>query len=679
MPAGSRVLLIDDDAFAFEVVQTLLEEVHSPLQVDWEQTFEAGLARLKTGAFDVCLLDHQLNEHSGVELLKAAMQAGCRTPIVMLTAHSERTLDLEAMQSGAVDYLIKGDFGGAFLERVVRYAIERARTLERLRESEERYALAVSGSNDGIWDWKIGERALFLSARCNEMLGLDPGPVEDTWERWFDRVQPEDRARLKRELDANVDGTSSLLAADVRMQHQDGSWRWVRLRGSAVRDATGRATRMAGSLSDVTQALSKDPLTGLSNRLRYLDRLEHALIRMRRDKDYTFAVLFLDCDRFKVVNDSLGHNAGDQLLVAIARRLERCVRGIDTAARFGGDEFAILLDDAREPDGPVRVAERIIEELKAPFELEGREVFSGASIGIAMSRPAYQRPEEVLRDADTAMYRAKALGRGRVAVFDEQMHDRAVAVLRLESELRRAVTEGELTVHYQPIVTLPGRRLKGFEALVRWRHPTRGLLAPDQFIALAEETGVVVALDRFVLHEACTRAAKWAHGARGPTISVNASRRQLDRPGAAEVVLEVLRETGLAPGALCLEVTETLVVDHPQALANLNLLKAHGVQLVMDDFGTGYSSFANLHALPFTGMKIDMSFVRELATSASAREVVRAIITLGRGLKLQVAAEGVESAAQLEVLESLGCELAQGYVFDRPMALEQTERWLSKL
>jgi diguanylate cyclase (GGDEF)-like protein/PAS domain S-box-containing protein len=672
-----KVLLVDDDAFAFRVVKTLLDEAKSPIALEWAESYDKGLSRLRAGGADVCLLDYQLGERSGIDLLKALEETGVRTPVVMLTAQTDHQLDLDAMKAGAVDFLVKGEFTGAVLERVVRYAAERARVLDRLRESEERYALAVTGSNDGIWDWKTGEPRMFISPRWKQLLGMQQAEMEDTVDAFYSRVHSDDRTRLQTAIESHIAGRLPFLEAEARMLHRDGNWHWVLMRGTAVRDSTGRATRIAGSLTDITSARNRDPLTGLANRALYLDRLEHALARAKRDPEYTFAVLFLDCDRFKVVNDSLGHSAGDILLVSIARRLEHCVRNVDTVARFGGDEFAVLLDDAREPDGPTRVAERIIEELAKPFNVGGREVFSGASVGIAHSRAIYAKPEEVLRDADIAMYRAKAHGKGRVAVFDEQMHERAMTVMQLETELRHAVESSQLEVFYQPIVTCPGGALKGFEALVRWRHPVRGLVVPDAFIPLAEETGTIQGIDQWVLREACLRAVHWRRELEPTlTMSVNASHRQLDVPGAPQVVLEVLKETGLPPEALSLEVTESVVLDHPQAVSNLSLLKEHGVRIVMDDFGTGYSSLATLHRLPFTGMKIDKSFVQRLGDDASARELVRAIITLGRGLSLTVAAEGVETAGQLDALSQLGCELVQGYRFSVPMSAADTfARW----
>ncbi len=675
MTASSRVLLIDDDSLAHEVVGALLQEAESSVVLAGATSFDEGVGALLAGGVDVCLLDYRLGSRSGLDLLRTVQASGCKTPIVMLTAHSERELDLEAMKAGAVDFLVKGNFDGPFLDRVLRYSIERARTHERLRESEERYELAVNGSTDAIWDWKVGQSELFLSDQWSVMLGLADRP-DHTLSAFMFRLHDDDRPRFQAELDATIRGTISRLEADVRVAHHNGSYRWVRLRGSTVRDAQGVATRIAGSLSDVTFARNRDPLTGLANRTLYLDRLQQALNRSRRDPQYTFAVLFIDCDRFKVVNDSLGHTAGDKLLKSIAQRLERSTRAIDTVARFGGDEFALLLDDARAPDGASRVAERIIEEIARPFQIEGREVFTGASIGIAMHNPSYKQPEEILRDADTAMYRAKAGGRGQVAMFDADMHRRALAVLELESELRRSIEANQLEVYFQPILKAQTRRVCGFEALVRWRHPTRGLIPPAEFLPLAEETGFILLLDRWVLERACQLAAGWPEPL---TVSINGSRLLLDRPDVEAIIASALAASKLPPSRLSLEVTETVVMDRPQVVANLDALRRRGIQVAMDDFGTGYSSLANLHALPFTGLKIDRAFISQVTSSDRVREVVRAIIALGHGLSLRVTAEGVETEQQFELLKGLECDDVQGYLFCKPMPVDQVAAYISRV
>jgi len=454
----------------------------------------------------------------------------------------------------------------------------------------------------------------------------------------------------------------------------------VLMRGLAERDAAGQATRLAGSLSDVTQTRAHDPLTGLPNRTLYLDRLERALQRLRRQKDAHFAVLFLDLDRFKVVNDGLGHNAGDELLVGIANRLKKSLRTVDTIARFGGDEFTLLLEDVKHADDAVRVARRLLDELSVPFRLGGREVFTTASIGIALSQSTYQRPEEILRDADTAMYRAKALGKNRYEIFDRVMHEKAMRTLQMETELRTALELHHLTIHYQPIMCLESGALTGFEALVRWQHPERGLISPVEFVPLAEETGLVVQLDRWVLRTACLQLKRWQdqfpeHA--GLTMSVNTSKLQFDQADFVDEVDRVLKDTAVAAASLRLEVTETVVLGNdPVTTGMLQRLRERGVHLVVDDFGTGYSSLSYLQRLPFTGLKVDRSFIAHMDQGASSQEIVRAIVTLARGLGVKVTAEGVETKEQLEVLKQLQCDHAQGYFFHRPLDTSEAEALL---
>ena len=681
MPPSARILLVDDDAFAFKFLKAFLEEVGAPHELVWRDGYAAGLQALEADRFDLCLLDYQLGDRSGLDFLREAQGRQLRTPIVMLTGQGDRQLDLEAMRLGAADYLVKGDFGPEVFDRVVRYAVERQRTLERLRESEERYALAANGSNDGIWDWDVARDHIYLSPRWKAIVGDHLGELPDRLETWLGRVHSDDLDRLKHDLDEHVAGRSHQLENEHRLLHNDGTWRHVLARGQAVRDGSGRATRLAGSLTDVTQSRSRDPLTGLPNRVLYLDRVERAFARARREKDYRFALLFVDLDRFKIVNDSLGHRAGDGLLEGIARRLERCVRGVDTIARLGGDEFTVILDDVAEPDGAIRVATRIIEELSRPFALEEREVFTGASIGIALFTPAYQKPEDLLRDADTAMYRAKALGKGRYVVFDHAMHEKAMAVLTVESELRRAIDAGQLEAWYQPVFTVADERLVGFEALVRWRHPQKGLVAPDAFVPVAEDSALVVALDRFVLRRACLQLQAWVREFPGLelSMSVNASRRQFGIATCADALQAVLEETGVPPQKLRLEVTESISMEsNPIVQAQLQRISALGVQLVVDDFGVGYSSLALFQKYPFRGLKIDRSFVSRLDASKEAAEVVRAILAMGNALGLSVTAEGVENDAQHRALAELGCHFAQGYRMSRPLPPDDATLWLRR-
>jgi diguanylate cyclase (GGDEF)-like protein/PAS domain S-box-containing protein len=675
----ARILLIDDAEFAFKFLLDLLADLAEPPLLEWRGTWETGLESLTSGGFDVCLLDFQLGERSGFDLMREAAARGCRTPIVLLTGQGTRELDLEAQRLGAADYLVKGDFTAATLERVVRYAIERARTLERLRESEERYSLALQGANDGLWDWRVGKLCMHLSPRWKAMLGYGEDELADEKASWWSRVHPDDVAALDHALARHIEGETAFLEQEHRLRHRDGSWRHVLVRGKAVRNAAGEATRLAGSLTDVTDARSHDALTGLPNRVLFYDRLEQAFLRARRDPEYRFAVLFVDLDRFKNINDSLGHTAGDELLVGIARRLERCIRAVDTVARLGGDEFTILLDDAREPDGALRVAARVVEDLSRPFHLDGHQVFTGASVGIALSASHYARAEDLMRDADTAMYSAKAQGKGRFVVFDQAMHERALKVLSVESGLRRAIEERELEVHYQPVFTVKTKQLVGLEALVRWRHPERGMVAPLDFVPIAEDSDLIAMLDRYVLREATRQLRQWREvSGLDLFVAVNASRKQFARPGFAEDVQLWLDEAGLPAAALHLEVTETVTMDPaPLVGAQLSKVAAHGVALVIDDFGVGYSSLAVLHRFPFKGLKVDRSFVVNLDHSPQAAEVVRAILAMACALGLSCTAEGVETDAQYRQLEAWGCLQVQGFLLSKPLPAEAATAFIA--
>ena len=413
-----------------------------------------------------------------------------------------------------------------------------------------------------------------------------------------------------------------------------------------------------------------DALTGLHNRVLFMDRLQQAIVRSNRNEEEQFAVLFLDLDRFKLVNDSLGHLVGDQLLIATAQRLQSCLRSCDTLARLGGDEFAILLEPVQSISDAIAVAERIQQDLSVPLPLNGYEIFTTASIGIASSTIGYERPEDLLRDADTAMYCAKEQGKACYALFDTDMYKQTVTRLQLETDLRWAIERQELCVYYQAIMLLETGQITGFEALVRWQHPTRGLISPAEFIPVAEETGLIVPLGQWVLQTSCQQLCQWQ--AQFPalplTMSVNLSSKQLSQPTLVQQIDQILQQTGLAPKWLNLELTESGIMQNAVSAAKLLAqLKLRKIQVSIDDFGTGYSSLSRLHQFPIDTLKIDRSFVNQINQTGENIEMVEAIIALAHSLGMDVVAEGIETAEQLTQLKQLQCEYGQGYLFSKPL------------
>jgi diguanylate cyclase (GGDEF)-like protein/PAS domain S-box-containing protein len=565
-------------------------------------------------------------------------------------------------------------------EKVERSYVRERGLVEEIRLSEERYALAAEAASGGLWDWDLVNDVVFYSARWIALLECPGDAIGNTSEDWFGRVHPDDLASLLSAIEEHLVGRSSAVELEHRIRRGDGSYLWVLCRALVIRGVDDVPIRMVGSLTDVHErkelesqlrhAALYDPLTGLPNRTLFLDRLRVTMTRASRHSDHRFAVLFLDLDGFKLVNDSLGHLLGDALLSSVAERISADLRPSDTASRFGGDEFAILLDDITSPHNPVAVAERLQDRLARPFHVGGHEIFVTASIGIASSSTGYQSAEDVLRDADTAMYRAKATEKGTHAIFDSGMHTRAVSRLRVEAEFRQAIDGGQLRLYYQPIVAIRTGRALAFEALVRWEHPTRGLLGPAEFLPIAEETGLIVPMGRWILKEACRQIAEWkrAGAPEDLRVSVNVSNKQFWHGGLLEDVQQCLREADLEPRNIALEITETVVM-HNADLAERMLMDLHesGFALHIDDFGTGYSSLQALHRFPIEALKVDRSFVWGLGTDPRSTELVRTIAMMARNLGVDVIAEGIETEDQRRRVERLGCAYGQGYLFSRPV------------
>jgi diguanylate cyclase (GGDEF)-like protein/PAS domain S-box-containing protein len=566
---------------------------------------------------------------------------------------------------------------------------EQALAEQTLKRQQERLTLAAEGASDGLWEWDLRTQLMYVTGRCGEMLGLPPAAATMKADEWLQRVHADDVRPLKEALEAHLSGGIDHFEYQHRIRHEDGTYRLFLMRGVAAGRAGRRPARIAGSLTDTTaRAITEerlrnvvflDPLTGLGNRAVFVERLGQRLaqFKARRGRD-PFAVLYLDLDRFKVINDSLGHLVGDELLIAVSRRLESCLRQGDALARLGGDEFSILLNGLQTEEQANVVAFRVQEALSKPFSIGGREVFTSASIGIAFGMAQYTNPDEIMHDADTAMYHAKARGKARHEVFDADMDARARDRLELENDLRRAVSANDFEMHYQPIVSLDTGMCVGFESLVRWTRAGKPV-SPATFIPIAEELGLIEPLGTWVLQQACRTFAAWQRkfpDSALDCITVNVSSRQLMQENFLSIVEQAVTDTGLHPRDLRIEITETALMDSPHVAAKvLRELRAFGAKIYLDDFGTGYSSLSHLHKLPVDALKIDRSFVRSLLLP-DRPAIVESILALARTLNTSVVAEGIESDGEAFELERLGCTHAQGYLFSRPLSTPMAEEVL---
>lgn len=560
-----------------------------------------------------------------------------------------------------------------------------------LKESEERYTLAMQATNDGIWDWNLKTNAVYFSSRWKLLLDYQDNEM-NSLDEWFCRIHPGDVERVKIEMLNHLSEPNSKFESEYRILCKGKIYRWMLSRGITMRDASGEAYRTIGTQSDITnrkvteeQLLHDalhDALTGLPNRVLFMDRLSHAISLGKRRRNYLFAVLFFDLDRFKLINDSLGHAVGDRLLIAIARRLEKYLRVGDTVARLGGDEFTILLEDIKDEGAAIAIAHRLQEELTRSFNLGGNEVYTSASIGITLSNFNYERPEDLLRDADIAMYRAKATGKARHEVFNITMHTRAAALLQLETDLRRGLERREFRLYYQPIISLKTGEITGFEALIRWQHPQRGLVSPAEFIPVAEETGLIVPIGWWVLREACRQLSDWQiqfPEYRSLVMSINLSAVQFTQANLVEEITAILRETEIPANSLKLEITESVIMANAEvATTMLCQLQSQGIQLSIDDFGTGYSSLAYLYRFPIDTLKIDRSFINKIDIDSEQFEIVRTIVTLAANLGMDVVAEGVETSNHLAQLKALSCSSGQGYFFSKPVDSKMAAKLLQQ-
>lgn len=681
------VLLVEDNPGDARLIREALsetshEDTATPdFSLSVTSSLHAALDYLQRDDVDLILADLSLPDSQGLDTVMQILAYAPTTPIVVLTGMSDEGLATRALQAGAEDYLVKGESDAAVLKRSIRYAIERKITRTRLRASEEKLSSILASIDNVVWSFS-DQKLLYLSPVAQTVYGRPVEQFHNNSQLWFDIIHPDDVTEVRASIAPSR--KENYLRLEYRIFRPDGEVRWIEERSTAVRDADGKLLRVDGVASDITERkrhelraeylATHDPLTNLANRNLLGDRLDQAISHARRT-DRILALLFLDLDRFKDYNDTFGHGFGDELIKLVATRLQAGVRGSDTVARQGGDEFIILLTDLKAPDDATDVAAKLLDTFSTPFIIGGRMLHVTASIGASIFPDDAPDASILLSNADMAMYRAKDEGGNSFQFYSREMTHKTMERVDIGNALSRALERHEFELFYQPKIDIKSGEMVGMEALIRWHHPEHGLIPPTRFIPVAEDTGMILAIGEWALATACVQNKAWQDALLHPLpVAVNLSPRQFSHEGLVRMVERQLEQSGLDARFLELEMTEGVMINDPvHALDILRGIRNLNVSLSLDDFGTGYSSLAYLQRFPFAKLKIDCSFVADITLNPSNAAITLAIIDIAHRLNLRVVAEGVETEAQLSYLRQHLCDEVQGFYFSKPLPAHEFE------
>ncbi|MCB1139754.1 MAG: EAL domain-containing protein [Leptospiraceae bacterium] len=674
-----QLLMIEDNPVAARLSMAILER--EPIfRVKQAISLAEAMDLLRNAAFDVALLDLYLPDAEGLESFRILHAFSPELPVVILSGLDDHSIALKAVQEGAQDFLVKGEMDAELLHKSVRHAIERKKIERKLKESEERYALAARGANDGIWDWDVRNQEFYFSPRFLSMMGREPEEAPQSLEQWSQFLHPDDAPAFLDLIQKHVEGTLRQLRIEYRVQHPDGQYRWMLIRGEAQRGEDGRAQRIAGSQTDITDFRLIDTLTGLPNRLLFSDRLEQAYIRFQNNSSRGFALIYLDINRFGRLNESFGIRGGDAILGDIARRLKSALSIGDTISRPNSDEFLILLEDVDPGAGIAAVQNRLKGALHRPLYFQGEELHIDFGAGVVFSELREDGPESLIRDAHSALQKAKRKGGSVFEVYCEEKSETSREKLQLEMLVRKALDSGQFRLFYQPQMDLRSNRITGFEALIRWHHPDLGIIAPDRFLPVAEDIGLIGKIGEWTLNQAITQLQEWYDQGLRVRVAVNLSPTEFRARTVADYLRKELKRTTFPPGALEMEFTETVALENvEQTIEELEEIHRMGLRVAVDDFGTGFSSLTYLKKFPVNSVKIDREFVMSIPHNSDDAAIVSAILAMGKSLGLEVVAEGVETEEQLNFLRERNCEYAQGYLISRPLPAAEARTFLENM
>lgn len=666
-----QLLLIEDNPVAARLTLAILEQ-ESDFEIQHASSLKEAYAKLSEASFDIVLLDLYLPDGEGLNSFRAFHQNNPDLPVVILSGVDDREVALAAVKEGAQDFLVKGEMDALVLKKSVRHSIERKKIEAALKESEERYALAMKGANDGIWDWDIARDKFHFSSRFLSMMGLNPEQAPRTLDQWGEMLHPDDASAFKDLILKHRDGTLKQLRIEYRIQQPDGQYRWMLIRGEAVRDEQGQARRMAGSQTDITDFRLIDTLTGLPNRLLFSDRLEQSYIRFEKHASRGFALIYLDINRFGRLNESFGIRGGDAILSDVAQRLRSALNLGDTISRPGSDEFLVLIEDVDSRSGISAVESRLKEALHRPLYYKEEELHLDFSAGVIFSELRDEGPESLIRDAHSALQMAKQKGGSVFQVYSHEISEASRERMQLEILMRKALDSGQFRLYYQPQLDLRSGKISGFEALIRWAHPELGLISPDRFLPVAEDTGLIGKIGEWTIREASQQLQRWHDDGHRVRVAVNLSPTEFRARTVAAFLRKELEDKTFPPGALEMEFTETVALENvEQTIEELQEIHEMGLRIAVDDFGTGFSSLTYLKKFPVNSVKIDREFVMSIPHNSDDAAIVSAILAMGKSLDLEVVAEGVETEAQLNFLRERNCEYVQGYLISRPLPAEE--------